>query len=174
VQQRADAVVHLHLAQAGEEPGRGVDLQHALAVVLQVVVPRKQIFRERVEVERVALIAAFPEVLELGGKARLPGAVVGINKDVFLVLQLIAEVLRQRGQARERSCTHVSSSDGFGKSCCMRPRLWVRRALSFSLCAAIRSSSELRQAAMRCCSTGSGKRSSIDLTISPERLPWPP
>src|SRR5690606_23023201 len=136
--------------------GLGVDFQHALAVVLQVVVPRKQIFRERVEVERVALITVFPKVLELGGKARFPGAVVGIEKNVFLVLQLIAEVPCQRGQARERSCAHDSNSHGFGKSCCMRPRLWVRRTSSLSLCAAIRSSIEERKVAIRACSSRFG------------------
>src|SRR5690606_23045898 len=114
-------------------------------------------------VERVALIAAFPKVLELDGKARLPNAVVGIEKDVFLVLQLIAEVFRQRGQARERSCTHVSSSDGFGKSCCIKLRLCVRRDSSLSLWAAIRLSSELRQVAMRYCSCASGTNSSNSL-----------
>src|SRR5690606_18707659 len=158
--------VHFGLAQTGEEPGLGVDLQYALAVVLQVVVPRKQIFRERVEVERVALVAAFPKVLELDGKARLPSAVVGIEKDVFLVLQLIAEVSRQRGKALERFCAHDSNPDGFGKSCCIRPRLWVRRVSSLPFCAAIRSSSELRQVAMRSCSSGFGSGTGILSSIA--------
>src|SRR5665811_921801 len=104
VEQAADAVVHLQLAQPGKESGIGVDLQGALAVALQVVVPREQVFGEGVEVERIAFIFIFrvlAKVLELRGQARLAHTVVGVEQDELLVLQYFAQVLGQRGQVVE-------------------------------------------------------------------------
>ena len=43
-------------------------------------------------------------------------------------------------------------TSGDGKSCCIRPFLWVLRASSFWVCAAMSSSRLVRHEAMRCCS----------------------
>ena len=55
VKQGADSIVHLHRLETGEQARIRVERQLPLAVILQIVVPREQVFGEGIEVERVAL-----------------------------------------------------------------------------------------------------------------------
>ncbi|WP_419601670.1 hypothetical protein, partial [Thiolapillus sp.] len=69
--------------QTAEEARVGIHFQHPLTVVLQIIVPEKQIFGEGVEIECVArniftiLIYLLAQLFEGHGKPRLTGAVVG-------------------------------------------------------------------------------------------------
>ncbi len=86
---------------------------------------------------------------------------VGIDKALAL------RFMRQKKAGKGRfSCSiwandndvffrHASTSTGVGKSCCIKPFLWVFSASSFLVCAAMRSSRVVRQSAMRCCSATS-------------------
>ena len=133
--------------QAREETRFSIDLQHALAVVLEVVVPAEQVLGEGVEVERVAVVADLAEVLELGGKARLPRAVVGVEQDelpaiLSVAIHLIPQVLGEGRQVSEGGLVHASASAADGNSCCISPFLCFRSAASFSDWAAIRASND--------------------------------
>ncbi len=57
------------------------------------------------------------------------------------------------------------AASGAGNSCCIRPCLWVLRAMSWLDSAAIWASREERQSAMRCCS-GSFGRENFSLRIA--------
>ena len=110
VEQGTDSIVHLHRLETGEEARIRVERQLPLAVILQIVVPRKQVLGEGVEVERVALFGLaigvhdFAEVLEGGGQPGLACAVIGVEHDELLVPQLLPQVCSEGVEVRERRC----------------------------------------------------------------------
>ena len=98
VQEGADAGFHLQGFQPRKKTGSSIHFQHSRAVAVQIVIPGKQVFGERVEVERIPCIALLANVLKGHRKARLARTVVSVKQDEFLFSQLVAQVPGQRGK----------------------------------------------------------------------------
>ena len=114
-------------------------MEPPLVVVLQIVVPRKEILGEGVEVERVRVLAvnAFSGFLELHAQPCFACTVVSVEH--YEVLPPADQVVSQaRGQfthVRKAMnlwlAAHASAFAIEGNNCSISPLLWVLRPSSF-------------------------------------------
>src|SRR5947208_3397299 len=73
---RPDHILNPHAFKILEEPGAGLELDHAFLVLFKIIVPIEKVLGEGIEIQSVRPAAFLADVFEFGGQARFTHSIV--------------------------------------------------------------------------------------------------